>query len=207
MSALGVSLIDNIYRHDLTAVAKAVLSSEIGSQLALQTIGIGIAIYFGAKRETFTPGALFNELLLNPPTVAIGLGLIWSLAGLPTEGMVLTPVFGAIQKADQMLAGLVAILIGLSVRFVDIRLFAKTAALVVLLELFYEPFATFLASRYFSLPKFDTDVLVIMMSMPAAALNVAIAKRYGCDAELASNLTLTSIFCCIISVGFVVVLL
>jgi len=55
--------------------------------------------------------------------------------------------------------------------------------------------------------KFDADVLVLMMSMPAAALNVAFAKKYGCDTELAANLTIISIIFCTISVFFVSYLL
>jgi len=207
MSALGVSLVDSVYNHNLSAISKAVLSSEIGSQLALQTLGILIAIHFGTGKDVYSPVTIFKEILFNPPTLAIIFGLIWSLAGFPTEGMLLTPVFHAIKLADMALAGVVGLLIGFSIRYVNIRLFIKTAVVVIILELFYEPLGTFFASKLFSLPKFDADVLVLMMSMPAAALNVAFAKKYGCDTELAANLTITSIIFCIISVFFVSYLL
>lgn len=194
MSALGVSLIDNVYSHDLSAVGKAVLASEIGNQLLLQTLGIMVAYVFGSRKEDLHYLKIVKEFFFNPPSIAIFLGLVWSFLNLPVDGVFLSPVFLAISKADMMLAGLVGLLIGFTLRKVNVMLFVQLALVVIILHTVFEPFATYGVAKLIGLSTFDTNVIVILMSMPAAALNVAIARKYGCDAELAANLSLISIF-------------
>ncbi|HBM14726.1 MAG TPA: hypothetical protein DD381_00010 [Lentisphaeria bacterium] len=76
MSALGVSLISNVYNHDCIAIKVALLSSELGNQLIFQTLGVVIAFIFGANKEKLNTKNIAKEFLLNPPTIAIFLGLL-----------------------------------------------------------------------------------------------------------------------------------
>lgn len=207
MSALGVSVIDSVYNHDATAISKAVLSSELGNQLFLQTIGILIAFVFGASQDKLKIKSIAYEFFFNPPTIAIVLGLFWSFLEFPNTGLILSPVFMAIQRGDMMLAGLVALLIGFSLRRVDFILLIRTALIIIILGLIFKPFATFAFAKLINLPLFDTNVLIILMSMPSAALNVPIAKKYGCDAELAASLTVISISFSIVTVFLITFIL
>lgn len=207
MSALGVSVIDSVYNHNTAAIAKAVISSELGNQLFLQTIGILIAFIFGASQDKLNLKSIAYEFFFNPPTIAIFLGLSWSFLDLPNTGLVLSPIFMAIQKGDMMLADLVSLLIGFSLRRVDFLLLLRATVIIVVLGLIFKPFATYGFSRLVNLSPFDTNILVILMSMPSAALNVPIARKYGCDAELAASLTIISISFSIVTVFLITILM
>lgn len=206
MSALGVSVIDSVYNHNAAAIAKAVLTSELGNQLFLQTIGILIAFVFGASQDKLNLKSIAYEFFFNPPTIAIILGLSWSFLGFPSTGLILSPVFMAIQKGD-MLAGLVALLIGFSLRRVNFILLIQAAVIIIILGLIFKPFATYGIAKLINLSSLDTNILVILMSMPSAALNVPIARKYGCDAELAASLTIISISFSIVTVFLITFIL
>jgi len=182
---------------------------------ALLTIGTLIAIYLGKKAEMATgplagrpasaamqtsPLHAALDFFRSPIFIALCIGLVWSVTDLPDDGPVIETVLRALDLVASANSFLVALIVGLSLRFQGLRTMLWATLGVALITLILKPIFVWLPSLVISLTPMQLEVLIIEAAMPSALLAVVLARRYGCDAELASKLVLVTSLGCVVSI-------
>lgn len=213
-SLLGYPLIANVFANDAAALTEAAMISELGVGPALFTLGALIAIYLGAKAAAQPAAqtapaspdlgtAPWREALgffRSPIFVALCLGVLWSVADLPIDG----PIIGTALRGVDLVAAansfLVALTVGLSLRFHGLRALLWVALGVGSIKLILKPLLVWLPSLALPLTSVQLEVLIVEAAMPSALLSVVLARRYGCDAELASKLVLATSLGSVVSI-------
>jgi len=186
---LGYALIVELFPDNAAALAEGAFVSELGVGLALFTLGVMIAIYYGREKgEHFSlkTGALL--FFKSPIFIAIVLGLLWSFSPLGTKGMLITPLFEAIHIIAKANTFLVALTVGVLLNFSSLRNIVKVAVAAVMIKLILSPLLVYFPATLLSLEAWQLQVLLLEAAMPSAMLSVVLAKQYGCDAKLAAQL-------------------
>ena len=199
---LGYALVAQVFPHDSEAMAEAAFVSELAVGLPLFTVGVFIAMYYGQKASRRSD--IFGSILAffrSPIFVAIVAGTLWSILELPLGGAVMRPFFDAVHIVAQANTLLVTLLVGVSLRFDSFRQILGIAAAAVVIKLGLTPLVCTLPAAYLGLEAWQLQVLLIESAMPSAMLSVALAKRYGCDAALASKLVFATLLFSTVSVA------
>ena len=188
-SLLGYALIIELFPDNIAALAEGTFVSELGVGLALFTIGVMIAMYYGQEKGDHislkSGGLLF---LKSPIFMAIILGLLWSFSPLGTKGAVITPFFEAIHIIAKSNTFLVALTVGVLLNFSSLCNIIKIAIAVFMIKLILSPLLVYFPATLLSLKDWQLQVLLLEAAMPSAMLSVVLAKQYGCDAKLAAQL-------------------
>ena len=190
---LGYALVAELFGSNPAAMAEASLVSELGVGLPLFTLGAMIAMHYGSQKMPGSGGAGAAAFFRSPIFIAIVGGSAWSVAGLPVTGMVVAPLFEAVQIVANANTLLVTLLVGVTLGFDRLREIAGIAVAVLLLKLVASPLLIAFPAHYMALEAWQLQVLVIESAMPSAMLSVAFAKRYGCDVRLASQLVFATL--------------
>ncbi|BCS89472.1 AEC family transporter [Pseudodesulfovibrio sediminis] len=188
-SLLGYALISQVFPGNLAAMTEAVMVSEIGVGPALFTLGTMIAIYYG--RETASPDARIRAALAffkSPIFVSVVAGLAWSTFKLPVDGPVVGTVVQALKAAGTANTLMVTLLVGVLLKFENIRSVVVVGAAVALNKLILKPVIIWLPTSFMTFHHWEVHVLVLEAAMPSALLTVALSRSYGCDAGLASRM-------------------
>lgn len=197
---LGYALVAQLFPGSAGALAEAAVVSELGVGLPLFTAGVMIAIYYGSagggRAEALKNAAAFFR---SPIFLSIVAGTLWSLAGVPVTGPFVSALFEGIGTVAGANTLLVALLVGVSLRFDSLKAVLPVAAASSVLKLFVLPLLTFLAARYFVDYAWQEEVLLVEAAMPSAMLGVAFAHRYGCDTALASKLVFATLLLSVIT--------
>jgi malate permease and related proteins len=186
---LGYALIEQIFPGNINAMTEAVVITELGVGPALFTLGTMIALYYGSA-EVDTQGRIKAVLSFfkSPICFSVVTGIVWALSGIPVTGMVLTPFFKCFEILASANTFLVALTVGVILRFSGIRTVAVMAACVCLIKLVLKPILVWGPTNFLSLQEWQVQILVLEAAMPSALLTVVLANTYGCDAKLASKL-------------------
>lgn len=211
-SMLGYALIGSVFSADAAALTEAAMISELGVGPALFILGTLIALYYGARASETLPaqGAARSAALAffrSPIFIALCVGSLWSLADLPQQGTILGPVFQAIDLVAAANTLLVALCVGLALRFDGLRAILAVALGVMVIKLIAKPLLVWLPGRALAASPTQLEVLVIEAAMPSALLAVVLSRRFGCDAALASKLVLATSLGCVATVVVMVNLL
>lgn len=199
---LGYALISEIFPHNDDAIAEAVFVSELGVGLPLFTIGVFVAMHYGGKSQQEVN--IFNTLstfFRSPIFAAIVLGTVWSFLKLPLQGALAGAVFDAVHTVAKANTLLVTLLVGVSLHFNKFKSIASIIVAAVFIKLVLSPLVCTLPSSYLGLEDWQLQVILIESSMPSAMLSVALAKRYGCDATLASKLIFATLLLSIVTLS------
>lgn len=198
---LGYPLIAQAFPHNLDAMAEAVFVSELGVGLPLFTLGVFIAIHYGRKEQE--AGGILTSVWVffrSPVFMAIVAGTLWSVLNLPLHEALIEQIFDAIQIIANANTLFVTLLVGVSLRFDGIKQIMGIVLVAIALKLVLSPVLCTLPAYSLHLEAWQLQVLLIESAMPSAMLSVALAKRYGCDTELASKLVFATLVCGIVSV-------
>ena len=191
---LGYALVSEVYPGQAQAIVDAVVISEVGVGPALFTLGVMVAIYFGsqkvgAKQRAAAALAFFR----SPIFAALAGGFICSALGLPRQN----PVVASILDGLKVVAGAntlaVALTVGLILRLNVLSAGIGLVAAACAIKLAVEPFLVWLPLSLLPLPQLGKNILILEAAMPSALLGVVLAKRYGCDGELAAKLAFATI--------------
>jgi len=188
-SLLGYALISQVFPGNTGAMTEAVVVSEIGVGPALFTLGTMIAIYYG--KEEAGPDARIRaalEFFRSPIFISVVAGLFWTVFGLPSTGPVMGTIMQGLQVAGEANTLMVALLVGVLLKFSGIGSVALAGVLVALNKLILKPVMIWLPTLPMTLPVWEVHVLVLEAAMPSALLTVALSRSYGCDAGLASRM-------------------
>ena len=205
---LGYALIAELFPGNSAVLAEAAFVSELGVGLPLFTIGVMIAIYYGSndqKKKNILDGAL--PFFRSPIFFSIVLGVAWSLFAIPTKGMVISPLFDAIHLIAKANTFLVALTVGVLLKFSSLRDIIVIIVVTIVLKLIFSPLLVFLPAGFMDLENWQLQVLILEASMPSAMLSVVLAKRYGCDAELAAKLVFVTLSASIFTVSIMLKIL
>lgn len=188
-SLLGYALISQVFHANSGAMTEAVMVSELGVGPALFTLGTMIAIYYGkeeAGRDARIKAAL--TFFRSPIFIAVVCGLLWSLFSLPVKGPVIGTIMQGLHVAGNANTLMVALLVGVLLKFDGISTVALAGALVCLNKLVLKPIMIWLPALPMTLQPWEIQVLILEAAMPSALLTVALSRSYGCNAGLASRM-------------------
>ncbi len=188
-SLLGYALISQIFPHNPQALTEAVVVSELGVGPTLFTLGTMIALYYGGSGATQAQrikGAL--GFFKSPIFFSVVAGVLFSLLVGKSDSPILKTVLDGVAVVGSANTFIVALTVGVLLRFEGLRAVFLTAVLVCLVKLVVKPVMLWLPTLAMTLPAWQAQVLVLEGAMPSALLTVVLAKTYGCDASLAAKL-------------------
>lgn len=144
--------------------------------------------YFVADKKTDRRQVIKN-VLTHPCLVAVYLGLVLMLTGLPLPQMVTV----AVKSIGSCNSALTMFIIGMILDDVPLRtLLGKTTGLYSVLRLGLLPLLAYLVCLPFGLSGAARGVSVLLTGMPAGATAAIFAARYGSDAPFATRCVVLS---------------
>jgi malate permease and related proteins len=188
-SLLGYALISQIFPSNPQALTEAVVVSELGVGPALFILGAMIALYYGGSGATHAQrlkGVM--SFFWSPIFISVVAGVLFSLLVGKDHNPILTTVLNGFAVVGAANTFVVALTVGVLLRFQGVRAVILPALLVCLVKLVVKPVMVWLPTLAMSLPAWQAQVLVLEGAMPSALLTVVLAKTYGCDASLAAKL-------------------
>jgi predicted permease len=199
---LGYPLIAELFPHNSAVLTEAAFVSELGVGLPLFTIGVMIAIYFRDSKQN-EKNLLSNamEFFRSSLFLSIVAGVLWSLFSLPTKGVFVEPFFNMIHIFANANTFLVTLLVGVLLQFGSLSNMIKIMVAVIMLKLILTPLLVTIPASFMTLDTWQLQVLLLDAAMPSAMLSVVLAKRYGCDAQLAAKLVFVTLFASILTVS------
>ncbi|MDG4812287.1 AEC family transporter [Hydrogenovibrio sp. 3SP14C1] len=187
---LGYAIVEQVFPTDLNAISEAVFISELGVGVGLFTVGTLVAIYFGGHQTQSKITALQSLLTFtkSPIFISIVLGILYGQLQLPLDGIFFTEIFNAVHLIAQANTFFVVLTIGVMLEFSGFKHILVLAVVAIILKLIISPILVWLPTLALPLQQWQMEVILLESAMPSAMLSVVLAKRYGCDAHLASRL-------------------
>lgn len=174
---LGVPIVATTFGGLATAKASLILGIA-----ALIQIPLTIAILVTMNGSDRSIARELTTLATNPILGALGLGLVFSVTGLPVPGVVATPL-GLVADLALPIA-LLAVGASLSPEFGGFH--TTTVARTTLLKTAVMPLLAFGVFTALDVPQTTLQAGVVMMAMPAAVSTFVYATELGGNEDLAS---------------------
>lgn len=192
---MGYPIIMEMYGHNSSALAEAILMSEIGVGYPIFIAGPILATYFatGSSNIRLLPNAV-SSFVRSPVFFALILGILWRHLQLPgPENIVMAPLFQLCSVLSNALMLFALLAVGILFSWPSFSTILLPLLVVVGIKLLLKPTAAhWFMSGY---PVLWQQVAVILSAMPPALLGVIYIKRHGGDASLASALLLAATVC------------
>ncbi|MBM4252434.1 MAG: hypothetical protein FJ146_10725 [Deltaproteobacteria bacterium] len=186
---LGSAFITAVFDQDKTAVAYALVISQISTGVPAYILFPLISSHFGeSSGQQESSWVRARDILFSPTVLAIIFGLGWSALELPTNGLIVTPLVNAANFIGMGLVLMVALLNGLSLDRIPLRQNLAVVGTCVLCLLLTEPLLVYGLGKVFDIPLRDRQISFILSGMPSANSTIAFAIRYKCDSRLAAIL-------------------
>jgi predicted permease len=190
-STMGYALISQAFPNDPTALAEAVVISELGVGIPLFTVGVAVAIFFGrAEGSSLTLG--LRQFLTSPIFISVLLGLTFSFIKLPLNNPLLDIPFRILEVIGSSLVIFVALTIGIMLKSIPLKGLIHLIVAVAAIKLIAKPLIAFAMAEMQLLPPLDMEILLIETAMPSGAVAAVLADRYGCDGAIASALVIVT---------------
>lgn len=192
---LGYPFIAFSFPDNPEAIADAVLLSELGVGLPLFIVGPAIAIHFGASPEDGNDRkkALSWTYFRSPIFVAVALGILVSLIPVNRENTFIVPFFEALKMINGALAILACLILSLQLKLRSFKGLIPIFIISAIIQMWFQPFAAHLQAGWYNLSVIQTQVLVVVSSMPSAVLGPVFASRHNCAPDTASALVISHI--------------
>ncbi len=177
-SFVGFSYIESLYGDD--KIVYALVYDQIGSFLALLTIGIGIISWGGGKK--FSSLELAKDIFLSPPLLAIFLALF-------LRDTVLPGYFeNILDKLQATLIPLVTIIVGMKLELKSLRLYFKESFIALFVKMFLVPFVVFVVlSPFIDFSQIWAKVTLLEVAMPPMTMAVVYSIKGGLNKTFAIN--------------------
>lgn len=185
---IGNALVQILFHGDPEIVSMSMIIGSFGVGIPGNTIGMFLAMRFSTKGRDLPVMGQVKSFLLMPCMIALYAGYGWSLLALPTAGPVIDVVFGASMMIGASLPFIVALIVGLSLKPIQMRTELGVLVVGALLALVIEPIISARFVDMFSVDSYTRMITVLYAAMPSTPLGVVLAIRYGGDAELAGKL-------------------
>lgn len=202
---LGYALITQLFPSNVQAISEAVLISEFGVGVGLFTIGTMVAIHFGSTdSKKQSPLQSLMTFSKSPLFLSIIAGLSYSALNLPTQVPVIKEIFETIELISKANTFFIALTVGVLLEFKGVRSILSFVIVATILKLFVAPLLVWLPVSIMEMSRLQLKVAILEAAMPSAMLSVVLAKKYGCDAQLASKLVFITTVLSVITITFFV---
>ena len=201
---LGYPFITYSFPNNPEAIADAVLLSELGVGLPMFLIGPAIAIYFGNKSDNFSLRKTFSlSYFRSPIFISIILGIAVSFIPFNRENFLIAPFFNALKMINGALSVLACLILSLQLKFIPLKGIIPMFIISALIQMWFQPFIAHTQANLYNMTLLQTQVLVLVSSMPSAVLGPVFATRHDCAPETASALVMAHIILSVVMVPVV----
>jgi predicted permease len=198
---LGYPFIAFSFPNNPEAIADAVMLSELGVGLPMFIIGPAIAIFFGDKEENFNLKEAFSfSYFRSPIFISVVLGIAVSFLPFNRENNFIAPFFNALKMINGALAVLACLILSLDLKIVSLKGLLPMFIISAIIQMWFQPFIAHTQATLYHLSAIQTQVLVLISSMPSAVLGPVFASRYNCAPETASVLVVSHIILSIVMI-------
>ena len=191
---IGYPFIAFTFPNNPEAMADAVLLSELGVGLPIFIFGPAIAMYFGDKTEKFNFRQSFSlSYFFSPVFISVVLGILISFLPFDRNNSFVAPFFEALKMINGALTIFACIVLSLQLELKALKGLLPLLIVSALIQMWFEPFIAHTQATLYHLSVLQTQVLVLISSMPSAVLGPVFASRYKCSPETASALVMANI--------------
>ena len=197
---LGYPFIAFSFPNNPEAIADAVLLSELGVGLPMFLVGPAIAIYFGNQSKSFNTKQTLYSYLRSPIFIAIVLGIVVSFMPFDRQNNFVAPFFEALAIINGALSILACLILSLNLKPIPLKGIIPLFIISALIQMWFQPFIAHAQAVLYGLTVLQTQVLVLVSSMPSAVLGPVFASRHDCAPETASALVMAHIVLSIVMI-------
>jgi hypothetical protein len=190
---LGYPFIAYSFPNNPEAIADAVLLSELGVGLPLFLLGPAIAIYFGNQADSFDIRKTLITYLRSPIFISVALGVAVSFIPFDRGNIFIAPFFEALKMINGALSVLACLILSLQLRFIPLKGIIPMFIISALIQMWFQPYIAHAQASLYNLTLLQTQVLVLVSSMPSAVLGPVFASQHDCAPETASALVMAHI--------------
>jgi len=195
-SQIGNAFLKVVFDNNAAISAMGLVTGQFGIGLPVNVVGPVVAKSFGASENNNSVLSLVKSLFMNPPTVALILGIVWSRLDIPSDIFIVKMLFEGLNIVSASMTFLVAVIIGLSLKPIKMKGIWIVLILAAFFQLALQPFITYGIFSLLSEQNEHHQATLFLSAMPATPLAVVFCARYGANAQLASQIV---IFTCILS--------
>jgi predicted permease len=206
---IGYPLVQYAFPGDPGAMTDAILISELGMGLPVFTLGVGIAMYWGASgTDPAARRRALGNYFRSPIFVALVVGLLLAPVGLDPKEPWLAPFFSACDMIDAAIALLSCLILAGELRWdLNWRAVLGLLAAAAVIKFGLEPWLGYGQAQLLGLTWQQSQVLILESAMPSAILGVVFATQYRCDAPTVAALSFGTIMLSLAAVPVVFTLL
>ena len=198
---LGYPFIAFSFPGNNEAIADAVLLSELGVGLPMFILGPAIAIYFGNKSDKFSLRKILSVSYFRSPIfISVFLGLAFSFIPLNRQNNFVVPFFEAFKMINGALSILACLILSLQLKYIPLKGIIPLIIISALIQMWFQPFIAHSQANLYNLTLLQTQVLVLISSMPSAVLGPVFASQHDCAPETASALVMSNIVLSIVMI-------
>jgi malate permease and related proteins len=201
---LGYPFIIFAFPDNPEAISTAVLLSELGVGLPMFIIGPAVAMYYGDNKENFSLKNTFSlSYFRSPIFIAVLSGIAVSFLPINRDSSFFAPFFEALKMINGAMAILACLILSLQLNFKSLKGIFPLFIISAVLQMWFQPFISHTQASMFHLSTLQSQILVLISSMPSAVLGPIFAGRYNCAPDTASALVLSHILACIVMIPVV----
>jgi predicted permease len=195
-SQIGNAFLKVVFDNNAAISAMGLVTGQFGIGLPVNVVGPVVAKSFGDSENKNSLFNLVKSIFMNPPTVALILGIVWSRLDIPSDIFIVKMLFEGLNIISASMTFLVAVIIGLSLKPIKMKGIWIVLILAAFFQLALQPFITYNIFSLLSEQNEHHQATLFLSAMPATPLAVVFCARYGANAQLASQIV---IFTCILS--------
>jgi malate permease and related proteins len=198
---LGYPLISYSFPGNPEALADAVLLSELGVGLPIFILGPAIAIYYGDhSSEIRLNKSVFTSYFFSPVFLSVLAGILISFFPFNRDHGFIAPFYEALRMMYGSLTVLACLIIALQLKLKSLKGLLPLFFISAAIQMLFQPFAAHAQAALYHLPSIQTQVLVLISTMPSAVLGPVFASRYNCAPATASALVMAHILLSIVMI-------
>ena len=198
---LGYPFISFAFPNNPEAIADAVLLSELGVGLPIFILGPAIAIFFGDKTGNFILKKAFSlSYFRSTVFISVLLGIIFSFLPINRGNSFIAPFFESLKMINGALAILACLILSLQLKLRSLKGLLPLFIISAIIQMWFQPLIAHIQATLYNLSAIQTQVLILVSSMPSAVLGPVFATRYNCAPETASSLVMAHIVLSIVMI-------
>jgi len=201
---LGYPFIIFAFPNNPEAISDAVFLSELGVGLPMFIIGPAIAMYYGDRTENFSFRKSFSFTYFRSPIfIAVVLGIAVSFIPIDRNNGFVIPFIEALKMVNGAMAILACLILSLHLKLKSLKGIFPLFVISAILQMWFQPFISHTQASLYHLSTLQSQILVLISSMPSAILGPIFANRYNCAPDTASALVFFHIIACIVMIPVV----
>jgi predicted permease len=198
---IGYPFIAFSFQNNPEAMADAVLLSELGVGLPMFILGPAIAIFFGDKLgQSGIKNVLSWSYFRSPIFISVVSGIAFSFIPFDRTHSYIEPFFEALKMINGALTILACLILSLQLKFISLKGIIPLFIISALIQMGFQPWIAHVQATLYGLSSLQSQVLVLVCSLPSAVLGPVFAKQYDCAPDTASALVMAHIVLSIVMV-------